>query len=221
MTHKFYQKSDSGQRRFLWKFGSLLFLVCSLILVIAYLSGFYFLGFLIPLFFLIAAPFLDLPMGRKSGKFIYYSPLFITEPEKDNKIIVHGGTLFDYLYTITPDLTGRERTKFVLYGYLLGLIKLISEYENQDKKNLRIRGTSYIINEKTAKRFGLHPVQTDFLQYLILLFNYIPITISNSFIKRKLHFPKISEIKTYEAEISEVSRHKEKLIQLKNQLKSS
>ncbi|MDR9365305.1 MAG: hypothetical protein RI575_08205 [Balneolaceae bacterium] len=218
MKHKFYQKSDSEQRRVLWIFGILLFLICSLILVVAFLSGFYVLGFLIPIAFLVAAPFLDLPMGRKSGKFIYYSPLFITEPERDHKIIVHGGTLFDYLYTITPDLNGRERTKFVLYGYLLGLINLITEYEVQDEENLRIRGTSYIINEKTAKRFGLQPVQTDFLQYLILLFNYIPITISNSFIKRKPHFPKFSDIKTYEGKLSEIARHKEKLIELKNKL---
>lgn len=221
MKHTFYQKSDSEQRRILWKFGTLLFLICSLILVIAFLSGFYLLGFLIPVAILIAAPFLDLPMGRKNGKFIYYSPLFITEPERDRKIIVHGGTLFDYLYTISPDLNGPERTKFVLYGYLLGLINLISEYENQDEKDFQIRGTSYIINEKTAKRFGLQPVQTDFLQYLILLFNYIPITISNFFIKRKLHFPKFSDIKTYQGELSELARHKEKLIELKNKLKPS
>lgn len=219
MKHKFYQKSDSEQIKGLWIFGTLLFLICSLVLAIAFLSGLYILGFLIPVTILIAAPFLDLPMGRRNGKFIYYSPLFITEQERDGKIIIHGGTLFDYLYTISPDLNGRERTKFVIYGYLLGLINLISKYENQDEEDLQIRGTSYIINEQTAIRFGLQPVQTDFLQYLILLVNYIPITISNSFIKRKLHFPKISEIKTYEGNISDVAKHKEKLILLKNQLK--
>lgn len=191
---------------------------CSSILVIAYLTGSFLLVCLLPILMVTGASFIDLPMGRNSGKFTYYSPLFITEPEKNSKIIIHGGTLFDYYYTITPDLTGRERTKYVLYGYLLGLINLISEYEKRGQNNLRIRGTSYIINKKTAGRFGLKPVRTDIFQYLILLFNYIPLTISYSFIKQSIHFPKITEIRTYEGELSELIKYKGKLIQLKNQL---
>jgi len=218
MTHKFYQKSDSEQNSFLWKFGALLFFVCSLIIVLAYLSNLYILGVLIPVVILIAAPFIDLPMGRKSGKFIYYSPLFITEPERNNRVVIHGGTLFDYLYTITPDLKGNERIKYVLYGYIIGLIKFIEEHENRNKDSLLVRGTSYIINQRTAARFGLKPVQTDLLQLFILLFNYIPITISNCFIKQTFHVPKISEIKTYQGELSELIKNKQKLIQLKTRL---
>lgn len=218
MKHQFFQKSDSEQQKFLWKTGLLLFLVSSLILLICYLTGLYLLAGLIPIAILIAAPFIDLPMGRKNGKFIYYSPLFITEPERNGKVVVHGGTLFDYLFTITSDLKGRNRTRFVLYGYILGLLRFISEHENKSRGDLQIRGTSYIINDKTAARFGLKPVKTDILQLLILLLNYIPITLSYSYIKQKVHFPKISEIKTYEGKLSEMVRHKEKLIELKNQL---
>ncbi|MDZ7693685.1 MAG: hypothetical protein U5K69_21630 [Balneolaceae bacterium] len=168
---------------------------------------------------LIAAPFIDLPMGKKSGKFIYYSPLFITEKEKNNQVTVHGGTLFDYLFTISPNIKGRERTRFVLYGYISGLINFISQHENQDKDHLKVRGTSYIINPRTAARFGLQPVQKDFLQVLILLFNYIPITISYSFLKQELRFPKISDVQTYEGTFSEIAAHKEELVRLKNRLK--
>jgi len=218
MKHKFYRKSDSEQRRILWKFGAILIVSCSLILLIVFLPGFYLLGFLIPVAILIAAPFIDLPMGRKNGKFIDYSPLLISDQERENKIIVHGGTLFDYLYTNTPELKSRDRTRYILYGSPPGLINLISKYKNQDDEYLRIRGTSNIINKKTDKQFGLHPVQTDFPQYLVLLFNYIPITVSNSFKKQKLHFPKISEIKTYVGELSEATRIMEILIQPKNQL---
>jgi hypothetical protein len=217
VTHKFFQKSDSEQRKFLWKTGILLFLVSILILLISYLTGLYLLAGLIPITILIAAPFIDLPVGRNNGKFIYYSPFFITEPERNGKVIVHGGTLFDYVFTITPDMKELNRTKFVMYGYVLGLLRFISEHENSNN-DLQIRGTSYIINENTAARFGLKPVETDFLQLLILLVNYIPITLSYSFIKRKIHFPKISKIKTYEGELAEMVRHKEELIQLKNRL---
>ena len=219
MNHQFYQKTESEQRKFLWKTGAFLSLICSVVLVTAYLSGFYLLIFLLPIVILIAAPFIDLPMGEKSGKFIYYSPLFIIEKEKNNQITVHGGTLFDYFFTVNPDMNGRERTQFVLYGYVSGLINFISQHENQDKDNLKVRGTSYIINTRTATRFGFHPVQKDFLQVLILIFNYIPITISYSFLKQKLRFPKISDVQTYESTFSEIAEHKDELIRLKHRLK--
>ncbi|MDZ7756451.1 hypothetical protein [Rhodohalobacter sp.] len=219
MEHRFYQKNESEQKRILQKTGAVLFVMSIIILAISYLTDFYLLIFLIPVFILIAAPFIDLPMGKKSGKFIYYSPLFITEEERNNKVTVHGGTLFDYVYTIKPDMQGRERTQFVLYGYISGLVNFVSVHENQNKDNLKVRGTSYIINRRTARRFGLQPVQKDFLQILLLLFNYIPITISYSFLKQKLQFPKMSDVQTYEGTLSEIAAHKEELIRLKNRLK--
>ncbi|MEX0660272.1 MAG: hypothetical protein WD381_05830 [Balneolaceae bacterium] len=219
MKHRFYEKNESDQKRVLWKIGALLFALCSAILAIIYLTGLFFLIFLIPVLILITAPFLDLPMGKKSGKFIYYSPLFITEKERNNRVTIHGGTLFDYLYTIPPEMQGRERTQCVLYGYVSGLINFISQHENQNKDNLNVRGTSYIINRRTATRFGFKPVKKDFLQVLILLFNYIPITLSTSFLKQKLQFPKISDVQTYEATFSKIEANKKELIRLKDRLK--
>lgn len=219
MTHRFYQKTESEQKKFLWITGALLCLICIAILAVLYLSGIYLLIFLLPMAILITAPFIDLPMGKKSGKFIYYSPFFITEKEQDNRITVHGGTLFDYYFTISPDMKGRERTQFVLYGYITGLINFISEHEKEGKEKLYIRGTSYIINPRTAARFGFQPVQNDILQILTLLFNYVPITISYSFLKQKLWFPNISDIQTYEGTYSEIAAHKEELIQLKHRIK--
>jgi hypothetical protein len=219
MKHRFYQKSEFEQRRFLWKTGIFLFVFCSAIFIISYLTALYFLIFLIPVVILVTAPFIDLPVGKKNGKFIYYSPLFITEQERNNQVTVHGGTLFDYLYTISPDMQGHERTQLVLYGYISGLINFISELENQNKDKLKVRGTSYIINRRTASRFGFKPVQKDFLQVMILLLNYIPITLSYSFLKQKLQFPNISDVQTYEGTFSEIVVHKEELLRLKQRLK--
>jgi len=219
VEHRFFSKNEEEQKRLLWKTGLALLVTSIAILAISYFTGFYFLVFLIPVVILIAAPFIDLPMGKKSGKFIYYSPLFITEEERNNRVIVHGGTLFDYVYTIKPEMQKRKRTEFVLYGYIKGLINFISEHENQNKDNLKIRGTSYIINRRTARRFGLQPVQKDFIQIVLLLFNYIPITLSYSFLKQKFQLPKMSDVQTYEGTLSEIAAHKEELIQLKNRLK--
>ncbi len=219
MEHRFFSKNEEEQKRLLWKTGAVLFVTSIAILAISYFTGLYILVFLIPVVILIAAPFIDLPMGKKSGKFIYYSPLFITEEERNNKVTVHGGTLFDYVYTIKPEMQKRERTQFVLYGYISGLINFITEFEGQGKDNLKIRGTSYIINRRTASRFGLQPVQKDLGQVVLLLLNYIPITLSYSFLKQKLQLPKISDVQTFEGKLSEIAAHKEELFRLKHRLK--
>jgi hypothetical protein len=219
VEHRFFSKNEEEQKRLLWKTGAVLFVTSIAILAISYFTGLYILVFLIPVVILIAAPFIDLPMGKKSGKFIYYSPLFITEEERNNKVTVHGGTLFDYVYTIKPEMQKRERTQFVLYGYISGLINFITEFEGQDKDNLKIRGTSYIINRRTASRFGLQPVQKDLGQVVLLLLNYIPITLSYSFLKQKLQLPKISDVQTFEGTLSEIAAHKEELFRLKHRLK--
>ena len=66
MEHRFFQKPESNQRKILFFLGSLLFLFCLIIVLVAYLTGFYLLGALIPIAILIAAPFFDLPAGKKN-----------------------------------------------------------------------------------------------------------------------------------------------------------
>ena len=218
MNHRFFQKSESDQRKVLILLGGLLFLFCVIVVVVAHLTGFYLLGALIPIAILIAAPFFDLPSGKKNGSFIYYSPFLITEPKKDGLVVFHGGTLFDYYYAIPPELKGHERTRFVLYGYVMGFTRFISEHENEKTGDLKIKGTSYIINPRTASRFGLQPVQKDFSQVLILLFNYIPIMLSNSFLKQKLSFPILSNVQTYEGNFEQLAAQKDELLRLKHRL---
>lgn len=218
MQHRFYQKTEKEQRLFLMKVGAVLVLMSALILYISYLSGLYLLAGMIPVLILIAAPFIDLPMGKKSGSFIYHSPLFITEKPRDNKITIHGGTLFDYVFIMEKNMDAKTRTRMVFLGYVKGLLNFISQYEHDVNEDITLRGTSYILNERTAKYFGFTPVNTDIGQLIILLLNYIPLTISNSFIKKRLTFPRLSDIKTYEGKLSDVIEQKPKLIQLKARL---
>lgn len=218
MQHRFYQKTEQEQSLFLFKIGLALLLLTASILYISYISELYLLAGIIPVLFLIAAPFIDLPMGKKKGTFIYYSPLFITEKPQDKKITIHGGTLFDYVFTIEKNMDAKTRTRLVFLGYVKGLLNLISQYDQDAKEDLTLRGTSYILNDRTAKHFGFYPANTDFGQLVILLFNYIPLTISNTFIKKRLTFPRFSEIKTYEAKLSEIIEQKSELKQLKARL---
>lgn len=218
MEHGFYKKSDREQKYLLIKTGVLIFTFSAALALIALSTKFYLLLFFIPIIFLIAAPFIDLPMGKKSGKFIYHSPLFISEKPLNDKIIIHGGTLFDYVFTIEKKMNANARTRFVLLGYVKGLLGFIQEHERGLDKDYTVRGTSYFVNERTAMFLGFSSVRTDFAQLIILLFNYIPLMTSGSYVKKGLTFPRLSEIKTYEAKLSQIIEHKSKLIQLKKRL---
>ena len=150
---------------------------------------------------------------------IYYSPLFITEKPKNRLIKIHGGTLFDYYFVIDKKMNGRQRTNFIIQQYLEGLLHLIEKYEND--KNIKIRGTSYIINKRTAEKMGFEIIETDYLQKIILIYNYFNILISNSIAKNKLSFPKINKTKTFEADVRQLLERKEYIEKLNQSLKST
>ena len=218
MNHRFYNKDKKEQNRILLviAIGSVIIILLSFIISIY--SGIYLIGILIfPITLSIIAPFFDMPSLKKSGRMIYYSPLFIVEKPKNGRIKIHGGTLFDYYFVIDKKMNGRQRTNFIIQQYLEGLLHLIEKYEN-DKK-IKIRGTSYIINKRTAEKMGFEIIETDYLQKIILIYNYFNILISNSIAKNKLSFPKINRTKTFEADVSQLLERKEYIEKLNQSLK--
>ncbi|MBK6266185.1 hypothetical protein JKA74_14160 [Marivirga sp. S37H4] len=189
------------------------------ILLIAIYSGIYLIAILsITITLSVIAPFFDTPSLSKSGQLIYYAPLLLAEKEKNNLIIIHGGTLFDYYFVINKDLNGRQRTNFIIKNYLEGILKLIEAYEGKANDSIKIKGTSYILNERTAKKIGFRTVRTDPIQKVILIYNYVNLTISYSIAKAKLSFPNLKEIKTFEADLNDLIEHKEFLIDFHNRI---
>lgn len=150
---------------------------------------------------------------------IYYSPLFIAERPKNGLIKIHGGTLFDYYFVIDKKMNGKQRTNFIIQQYLDGLLRLIEKYENN--KKIKIKGTSYIINKRTAEKIGFEIVETDILQKIILIYNYFNILISNSIAKNKLSFPNINKTKTFETDMNQLLGRKEYIDKLNETLKST
>lgn len=202
----------------------MLALITILIIVLAVLisiyTRLYFIGFVIVAISLsVIAPFFDMPALKKSGKMVYYSPLFIAEQPKNGCIKVHGGTLFDYCFVIDKTLNGKQRTDFIIQQYLSGLLALIENHKTD--KHLTIHGTSYILNERTAEKIGFKTVKTDTLQHIILAYNYVNILISGSIAKNKLAFPKLKHTKTFEAEISRLQEHKVYIETLHSALKKT
>jgi hypothetical protein len=197
--------------------------ICSLAVIllsviISIYSGIYLIGMLtFAITLSLIAPFFDMPSLKRSGRMIYYSPLFIAEKPKNGLIKIHGGTLFDYYFVIDKKMNGKQRTNFIVQQYLDGLLHLIEKYENETK--MKIRGTSYIINKRTAEKIGFEIVETDILQKIVLIYNYFNILVSHSIAKNKVSFPKLGRTKTLETEVGQLLERKEYIEKLNKALK--
>lgn len=221
MNHPYFKKSPREQRRVQVRVGAAVIGIVFLSLLLAWVTRFSLLPFImIPIALSIAAPFIDVPALKKSDKLRYFSPLFVAEKPKDGIMKIHGGSLFDYYFVLDKMMNGKERIDFILLQFIEGLLELIEVYEEKELENLTVRGTSYIINRRTAERFGFEVVQTDILQRFILTFNYFNILISYSLAKRKLSFPKISSTITFEAKLDTLAERKELLLELRNRMQA-
>ncbi len=205
MNNRYFQLSDKEKRIFHFKLVSIcLFSILIIGVIIITISPKF--SFTIILVVAIAisiiAPFFDVPSLIEKGQLKYYSLFLLAEQEKDKTIKIHGGTLFDYYFVFQKEMTQQERTKIVLLEYLKGLRNLV---ENTNE-SIKIQGTSYIINERTANKLGLKKVSTNGIQNLILLFNYFNLILSISLVKKSIVFPNLRKIKTFEGKIIDIKK---------------
>ncbi|MDT8322248.1 MAG: hypothetical protein RQ826_17160 [Xanthomonadales bacterium] len=68
-------------------------------------------------------------------------------------------------------VSASERKKLAMGGMIEGMINLIDEHERADRRDLKVRTTSYILNERSAAKLGLEKRPTDAFQTLILYYN--------------------------------------------------
>lgn len=222
MEHRFYTKTQKERNQILVLIGLGAFAIIISSLFIAWKTGFHLIGILVfSIVLSIIASFFDTPSLKKSGKLIYHSLLFLSEKPKNGVIIIHGGTLFDYVFVLDKKMNGKQRTKLILQQYLQGLVDLIEQYEINKNDNIKVRGTSYIINEKTAERIGFKIKRTDLIQKVILTFNYFNLLISSSLAKKKISFPNLNDTKTFEASLIDLIERKEYISNLNNKLKNT
>lgn len=220
LKHRFYRKSKKDQNRILAiiAIGAIIFIFLSIIISLK--LDFYLIGILtFTITLSIIAPFFDMPSLKKRGKMIYYSPLFIAEKPKNGVIKIHGGTLFDYYFVIDKKMNGKQRTNFIIQQYLQGLLCLIEKHGAENE--MKIRGTSYILNNRTVEKLGFEVIQTDSSQKIILLYNYFNILISNSIAKNKLSFPNLNRTKTFETDFKQLIERKDYIEKLNNALSNT
>lgn len=216
LKHPFFEKSRKEQKRFQRN----LALVSLLFLVVA--GGVLFLIGLLPLIFVVfaivlslIAPFFDVPSLVRAGKLRYCSPFLLCEAEKNGKVILHAGTLFDFYFMFPKEMSARDRKRLVLSGMIDGLIHLIEHYEERCNVDLTVRTTSYILNERNAANLGLEKQPTDALQMLILYYNYFNLTASFSLLNRRLRFPPVKSVQTFEGSMAKLIERKPYLEKLR------
>lgn len=220
LGHRFYIKSKKEQKQIQFLIGFFALIVILTSLFISWKTGIYLFGVLtFPIILSIIAPFFDTPSLKKSGGLVYYSLLFLAERPKNGMIKIHGGTLFDYVFVIDRKMSRKQRTNFIIQQYLEGLLNLIEKCELSKFGNIKISGTSYIINERTAQRIGFNAIKTDYFQKLILIFNYFNVLITYSISKGQLSFPKLKETRTFETKLNELVKRKELISNLNEKLK--
>lgn len=192
------------------------------IISISYFFRLYFLPIIfIWLTLIILAPFIDTPNLVRNGKLKYYSSLLLAENEKNNSINIHGGTLFDYYFIFDKNSSGPQRKKIIIQQYLEGLLNLTKQFENSSFENVNIKGTTYILNEKTAKKLGFKSKRPDFIQTIILILNYPNLLVTKSIASKKLSFPNLSNIRTYETSLKNLISNTEKIKIINKRLKST
>ncbi|MCQ0112634.1 hypothetical protein SAMN04487906_1938 [Zhouia amylolytica] len=220
MEHRFYSKSKNKQNQIqlFIALGAL-----TVIMILCYLSwatGIYLIGlFTFPMVLTIIAPFFDVPSLKENGKLTYHSNLFLSEKPTSGVIKIHGGTLFDYVFVIDNNMSGRQRTNYIIHQYLEGILDLIDRYDEFKEKDLKIRGTSYIINERTGRRIGFNTIETDNIQKIILIFNYFNVMLTYCIAKGTLSFPNLNQTRTFETSLSRLVAHREHINDLNKKFK--
>lgn len=208
MKNRFYEMSNSDQKAFQIKLGALCLLVIlfgGLIFLLIDIRLLPVLVFIIAIIISVVAPFLDVPALIKTGRLKYFSLFLLAEKENQGVVKIHGGTLFDYYFVLDKNWSGQERMKCIMSEYLKGLLNLTTHY-NPD---IIIRGTSYIINERTARKVGMKKIKTDGFQKIILLFNVFNLMVSIYLSKNKIEFPNLSQINTYQCKIEDILKNKD------------
>lgn len=219
--HRFYNKRKAQQDRIL-RLNALLILLP--VFAFIFLSAFFsYYVFIIPagIIFSTFICFIDVPLGKRNGVFTYYSPLLFTTQEKGRTIEIHGGTLFDYYFTLDRRQSKGARKRIIIYYYLVGLLNLIEQYELVPDDELQIKATSYILNERTATKVGFIKSKTDYIQSLTVILNILPILCAYFYTGSGPQLPNLFKVQTFRASVKDLKNKKEAIRQLRDRLNNT
>lgn len=151
----------------------------------------------------------------KSGKLVYLSAFLFRQQTAPQQLRLHGGTVFDYYFSLDLEQPARIRRKAVITGILQGLQQLA---ESPDDDTTRIRLTSYILNERTARAAGLQPAAREPLQMLLIILNWPALVLAQYMAGAETRFPAPSAIRTFGGTLGDLRKQQQTLAQLTHYL---
>ena len=163
--------------------------------------------------------FLITPLCTLLNLYQYYSPMVVSFGKNNKVIDLHNGTSFDYLLEMTTTKIGSTWKNKMLFFYLTALLKIIAEIENGTLTNATIiRGSSYFIGERSAKKLGFSVHKTSVVEKINIALNYVDLIWMYSLSNGKVTFPNLSKITTVSITGKELTPRKEAILALANRL---
>lgn len=174
--------------------------------------------------FLIYVPvgqFAFTPIFKLIGVYKYYSPMLLGYMANDNKIDLHSGGSFDYLFVMRKFRAGIEISTNLLIFHVEGLMKIIQLIENKSiPESVSIVGTSYFFNDRTLSKMGFESVKPSFFYRLNLFVNFIDLIWMYSLSKGKLSIPKLWNAKKASISGAKLVESKKAIEDVYNKMKS-
>lgn len=136
------------------------------------------------------------PFFTLVGVYTYYSPMLLGYMANKVQIDLHSGGSFDYLLVMSKNRRGAMVRRSLMVFHIAGLLRIIEQIEQgKIPASVKIIGTSYFFNERTAKKIGFELREPSFFYRLNLFVNFLDLFWMYSFSQGKLSIPKVWQAK--------------------------
>ena len=161
--------------------------------------------------------FLVTPLLMLIGFYKYFSPMVVSMRPTRTVIDLHNGTSFDYLFEMQGVKPGLPWKKTMMRHYLTALQTIIHKIElDKLPESVTIRGSSYFLSERSAKKLGFSIRKTGLAEKLNIYANYVDLIWMYSLANGALTWPDLTNVSTVRISGTELVRNKQKITHLLN-----
>lgn len=136
------------------------------------------------------------PLLRVSGLYRYHSRMLKATVRTRRTYEIHGGTALDYALHLSWGDRGLAARRRVLAWYLDGILDIAERVARGElPPDVRVTGTSYFFNERSAARLGFRIEPAGRRLKLVLVLSYLDLVVLYSFCRGRLSFPNVLQAK--------------------------
>ncbi len=155
------------------------------------------------------------PLFTLTGIYRYYSPMLLGYMPSGQRIELHSGSSFDYLFVMWGLKPGIAIRNTLLCLYIEGLLTLIDQIERKEiPDTVLIAGNTYFFNSRTARKLGFTVSRASWFHTLNILVNFIDIIWMYSLSRGKLSVPGLLNVEQLTITGSKLMSNKPILVNL-------